>query len=384
MVFLKNLKNIIFKKPEEKNKDYLIELFKNIENIQKQNKSVSFTIVGVKKNGFLIKIKGLFGYVSFAHMPWKYSHLNKWRTVSKSLINTSFKGKIYQIKENSILVDAKNHALETPILVNDIEYQGIVIKKLKFGILVDIGYDFNWQYGSVIGLIYAKKTEKISFLNKIEVGNIITTTFSGYRESNKIVLTHKEIEKERDEKEKDFNRFKQNTENYRKRVLVKTYNENKIFYLENKPIQILTQNKYYKHLYNKNVVHKIINTLKDGDFIECYIVSIGENYKISAILNIHKVDSNQLKLNNLKKELQNLIGTEQKILVRCNNTSGKPRFYFNNKTIKMPIKKSIYNRTERLDVRRTFSQLEDKDVIICEILGYYENGTPYAKLLFEN
>lgn len=388
MDFLEKFKKLITnsKKESEENIDYLSDLFKNIENIQKQGKTVSFKIIDVKQNGFSIKVAGLFGYVSFAHMPWEYNHLYKWRLISKFLINKKYYCKIHSIKNKSIVVDAKYHKIEPAILANEIEYKGIVLKKLKFGLLVDIGYDFNWEHGAIIGLIYTKKSEKLSFVKNIELGDIITTCFDGYRESNKIVLKNKEIEKERIEKEELFYKFQQNTEDYRKRILVKEINGKKLFFFDEKPVQILKKNTHYKHLYNKQIVSKIIDNLNNDDFIECNIVSVKENYKITATLNVKKVDSAQLKQTKEENQLIKLIGTEQEILVRRNNTLNKPKFYlnkFDKRAIKLPILKSIYNREERVDLRNILKKLEDKDIILCEIIGVYENGVPYAKLLFE-
>jgi hypothetical protein len=95
-----NFLKIFNTKEEEEN--FLLKLITNIEFLEESKKNVPFRIIEVKEKGFLVKVGGLFAYVSFHHMPWRYTSNENWKAVSKFLIGKSFFCNIYQVKRNPL------------------------------------------------------------------------------------------------------------------------------------------------------------------------------------------------------------------------------------------------------------------------------------------
>jgi hypothetical protein len=182
-----------------KEKEYVIKLADNLEILQKGDKKVSFIIVEKKSKGFTIKVAGLFAYVSYFNMPWKYSQNNScWNAIANSLIDKVFFCNINQITRNPIFidVDARVHQFREIELIEKQEYKGIIISKAAYGIFVDIGYHFGWKFGSIIGLIHKSNIEYLSYIESKSVGKEITSVFYGYNADRAIMLGDQHFQKE--------------------------------------------------------------------------------------------------------------------------------------------------------------------------------------------
>ncbi len=169
-LFWKKIKDKLFgRKNSPGNKEYLIKLVKNLERLKTENKSIPFTIIGVREKGFIVKVGGLYAYLSFNYMPWKYSTFEPWKVVSKYLIGIRFYCKIYRIDKDPlfILINAKNHIFRNIKLTENSKYTGVVIRKAKYGLFVDIGYHFGWKYGSFVGLIHKSKFQKMNMTKRM-------------------------------------------------------------------------------------------------------------------------------------------------------------------------------------------------------------------------
>ena len=73
-------------------KNYLTKLVENLEIIKSENKTIYFFITAVKEKGFQIKVGGLYGFVSFHHMPWHYNSPKYWKVISQELITRVISG----------------------------------------------------------------------------------------------------------------------------------------------------------------------------------------------------------------------------------------------------------------------------------------------------
>ncbi len=71
-------------------KPYLIELIDKFEETIDSKKNIPFKIVDIRDKGFVVKTEGLFGFISFHHMPWSYQNINSWTVVYPAI-----KGKIF-------------------------------------------------------------------------------------------------------------------------------------------------------------------------------------------------------------------------------------------------------------------------------------------------
>jgi len=259
----------------ENDKEYLSILVERLEHLKAENKRVPFTIVKVKENGFIVKVSGLFAYVSFYFMPWKYNSIEFWKPVSKHLIGKKFYCNIYRIQKEplSIMINAECHRFKQIKLDVNSEYPGLVIHKAKYGVFIDIGYNFNWEYGSFVGLMHIKNFSKEEY-DKICVGDILNIVFYGYTEQGKIVLGNNSLQKEWLTGELE------NLVGSVQDVTVKI-NENgeREFYVKEKFKTVLPINKIFYPGY-KSKAKNIIYNLKDDDVIQCEVLKINKRRKV--------------------------------------------------------------------------------------------------------
>src|SRR5690554_6996602 len=76
---------------KKKNTDYLTPLFENIEKAYVDQLVLTFRIVEPKTSGFVIKVGGLFAFLLYKDIGWKYSNLDVWRDISETFIGVYFK-----------------------------------------------------------------------------------------------------------------------------------------------------------------------------------------------------------------------------------------------------------------------------------------------------
>jgi len=68
----KTAENIEYYLDSKNDKDYLQDLLLNIKKAYKNQTKLTFRIVKPKDKGFLVKVGGLFAFVSFNHFGWSY------------------------------------------------------------------------------------------------------------------------------------------------------------------------------------------------------------------------------------------------------------------------------------------------------------------------
>ncbi len=174
----------------EKNEASPSFLITNFENKIKENDIHSFRIEDVREKGFIVKIYGLFAYVSFFHMPWKYYDPLVWRAMFPHLKNKVFFGNIfsYDPLKHSIKIDAKNMVFEPLDIPVDKNYEAIVLNKVDFGIFVEIGHCFDWKYGSVSGLLHKQNFDDQKMINDFNSGDEIDVIYWGRNENEQHVF----------------------------------------------------------------------------------------------------------------------------------------------------------------------------------------------------
>lgn len=190
--FLQNLFGLT--KPVEKEQDkygYLKKLVENLEEIKNNNTLASVVIKEVKPKGFIIKAGGLFGFLSFGHMPWQYKNIEYWTSLAPHLIEQRFFCSIHNIKATNpfeLIVDGKSHKFQPIELEEGVAYSSIVLHKSSYGLFLEIGYNFNWQFGSLVGLAHKSNLTDIDTYNNAKNGDIITAYFYGFTNDNKPVF----------------------------------------------------------------------------------------------------------------------------------------------------------------------------------------------------
>jgi ribosomal protein S1 len=267
--------NYVFNpKKEEEEKTYLDELLNNLKESLINNRTLKFQIKSAKRNGFVVKVGGMFAFISYNYMPWEYKSIQNWRGVSKHLINQVFYCKIHSIDENTIpikiLINAENHRFQKKTLTENERYKGIVNHKSKYGLFVDIGYHYNWDFGSFVGLIYKSTYLNDDKLLSAVVGDIVESHYFGVKKNGEIILGNKYFQKEW---------LTGELENYvgtNRMAMVMTDETGKRgYFIDGKFRTVIHLNK--ERFPNRNKLKKDLNNLKLYSEFECKILRISKS-----------------------------------------------------------------------------------------------------------
>ena len=174
-----NLTNRIkrfFGRPDKK--EWLEKLIQNAEGYCEEEKSLPFRIIRSKEKGFVVKVSGLYAFVFFNHMPWKYPIMADWCVVSPHLIGKIFYGKIHKINRDplSIIIDGDVEQFRKPDLFEGGEYYGLVV---------------HWKRGSMLGLMHKSQFEKISDFQQCNLGDVVEVAYQGLSKDGHITLGNK-------------------------------------------------------------------------------------------------------------------------------------------------------------------------------------------------
>lgn len=188
--------NVMFKPPEKDS--YLPKLIENLEQQKEEDNSLPFKILDIKEKGFIVKVGGLYAYISFFHMPWQYAHSELWKVVFPFIKEKVFFCKIHRISKYplSILVDGGIPQFRTAVLMEDEKYEGVVLKKTSDYLCVDIGFDFAWRFGSLPGICYKDDFEKVEMFNDQKIGEVVKLCFLGYSNNKQIILGNSSNDKD--------------------------------------------------------------------------------------------------------------------------------------------------------------------------------------------
>lgn len=267
---LKEQVKSLFQKQEEKT--YLEKLLDSIETRDSEGNNLPFRIVDIKERGFTVKVCGLFGYISFAHMPWTYKNNLAWNAVFQYIKGNLFFGEIYKTQRDpvSIILNGEIPQFKEPALREDNLYYGVVINKIDYGVFVDIGYSFNWKSGSVIGLLHISNFESNDNFEKIEIGEIIKIIFWGTNDTEQLIFGLKA-----DSKEWYNSEIEQLTDTITPVKVTKTLDNNPSYEVMDRYSATLLID---KTLYpgNKSVIKKAIRNLDNNEIIHCRILSINK------------------------------------------------------------------------------------------------------------
>ncbi len=282
-----NYKNSIIKfftsksiKEPKANNNYLVELLENLEYVKSENKTISFLITEIKEKGFKIKVGGLFGFVSFQHMPWQYNNMKFWEAISSEIINKKFFCKIYLLKKEPIkvLIDAKVHKFQKLEFSKKMEIEGIVLKNVKYGLFIEIGHCFNWKYGSCVGLLHKKNVSDYNLWKAKKIGEKTNVVFHGFRKDNKIILGDNTTIKEWSTGELD--EYVGTIQD----IIVKIDEQgNRLFLLKEKfTVQLPITKTFYSEK-NKTKIKSLLKLIKNNEVLTCKIVHINyKKHKITA------------------------------------------------------------------------------------------------------
>ncbi len=165
-------------------KRYLTKLVTDFEGLIEQDENIAYKIIGLKTKGFLIKASGIIGFISFNHMPWKYENIKTWKAIYPAIKGKIFFGRVHQFCKApiSLILNGEIPQFKIPELNKNERYKGIIINKTKWGAFIDIGFHFNWNCGSIVGMVHKSNFTSIEVFDQIAIGETIAFF---YMENNK-------------------------------------------------------------------------------------------------------------------------------------------------------------------------------------------------------
>jgi len=370
-------------------KSYVFGLIRNFEEKCKQQEHHPFKIFDIREKGFLVKVYGLNAYVSFLHMPWKYNNISCWADTFPYLKGKIFYGRVFKFtkKPVSIFLNGDIPQFKTPELFEGVKYEGVVIYKLAYGLLVDIGYEFGWTCGSLVGLLHKANFENPQTLNEINTGELIEIIFWGYNENEKMIFGLNEEIREW---------ITGSVTRFIGRIVPVHISTD-----EKGKVNLLVENKYYGKipvsalLYPLHMakVSRAISKLIDGDIIHCEIIDVNrEKMKLvlkwysmpeveSISLRYLKVKPETHQINRVKAKNENfsnfsekldLIGRFAKVEVqRKPDKYGRicTAYLVENKfTGKLAFTNNTYVISKK-DAAQIENGLQDGEIIYCEVTG---------------
>lgn len=326
-------------------KTYLPKLIDNFEKRSIEQENHPFKIIDIRENGFAIKIYGLYGYIAFNHMPWRYANIDSWNFVFPYLKGKILFGKIFKFEKEplSIILNGEISQFKKPELIENKKYKGVVIHKTSYGVFVDIGYSLKWNYGSIVGLLHKSNFENEELFEKTNPGEIIELVFWGYNENEQHIFGQNPQLKEW------FNGEIENLVGKRLPVNIIKAENGKICYLvENKYDATLPITKEL-YPYNKTQIKSAIRRFIDGDIIHCEIVNVNKTrrrlqLRWNSFSEIEKINLRNIIIekptSNKKNEQEK---GEYKLLLNRINTGLIEKLELIGKTVKVEVIKKEDN-----------------------------------------
>ena len=268
-----NIKNSIFRLLNIPNKKtYLSKLIDNFENLKTEQESHAFKITDIREKGFIVKVHGLLGYISFYHMTWKYNNIESWKAIFPYIKGKILFGKIFKFEKESlsIFLDGDIPQFKKIKLYKNKKYKGIIIQKVNYGAFVDIGYNFKWKCGSLVGLLHKLNFENEELFEKTNPGETIELFFWGYTENEKLIFG------QRSELKEWFTGEIQSLMDKTLPVnIIKPENGEKRYLVKNKHNAALPVTKI-QYPDNRKQIRIAVRKLQDGDIIHCKIIDINK------------------------------------------------------------------------------------------------------------
>lgn len=256
----------------QEEKSYLSKLIENFEELEQSGENIPFKITEIRRKGFVIKVAKLFGFISFDYMPWKYENHNYWNTVYPSIKGKIFFAKTHQFRKNplSIILNGEIPQFKKPELNENDKYRGIIINKTKYGLFIDCGCHFNWDCGSIVGMVHKSKYAPIEIFESLEIGETIESFFLGNNNKGQLLFGDNKTAREwlNGEVEKLVGEILP--------VKIIKINDDKTSYLANEKYNatLPTTSRIYPS--NRKIIKSAIKNFENGDLIHCEILEVNK------------------------------------------------------------------------------------------------------------
>jgi len=372
-------------------KRYISKLADNIEKQKSEDNILPFKLTGICENGFKIKVGGLFGYISFNHMPWKYVNKEAWKFIFPYLNGKVLFGRIYEFKKNplKIILNGEFPQFRKPDLIISGTYTGIVINKTAFGVFVELGYYFKWKCGSIVGLMHASSFENIESFETTAAGQLIEAYYGGLNDRNQLVLGKKEFIDQWYSGEADIY-FAETVEV----KVLKSVEKKTCLIAENKFDAVIPVTSVI-YPDNKKQISRALKNLANGDIIHGKVISINKLKKhmilkwenqeeINTIFSrIYNSATAKNRTDEIRNTIQNiadeeivhklkLVGkTAQITVVKQEDKFGRLKNHYlveNKYEGKIHVTHDTY-RISKKETKQIEKNLENGELIECEITG---------------
>jgi len=362
-------------------KSYLKTLVSNLELYYQRNNTISFLITQAKQKGFIVKVGGLFAYIPFHYMPWQYKRIESWRIVSNTLIDKKFYCKVKAIEKDPIKIEinAKIHICKELVYHQKTAVLGLVIGRTKFGIFVEIGAFYHWEYGSCIGLLHRNNMADQDFFNSVRVGNEISTFFHGFSRNHQIILGDASIDKVWSTGELDtlINTIQPVT-------IVISEHGNRSFFVKGKYEAILPISKLFYPNTSISKIKSALKQYKNNDTIRCKILKIDYSARKMIVQwlttiehTISPANANQLLHlvdGKTAKKMQALLyqkPIEVKVFKKSKYSKAEENKYYihNNLEVALSITSTKYNLTKK-GIEAIENKFKHGDKLNCTLVSF--------------
>ncbi|HBG41830.1 MAG TPA: hypothetical protein DDZ96_10130 [Porphyromonadaceae bacterium] len=290
----------------EKQKETRDVTFEKILLAKANGETLHFHIVKDGNSGFIVRIGNLQGFTSYKNMPWRYSSLEEWKAVSPYLAEVSFTGKLFSVNpaRKSFIIDALPYERTSPALETNRVYTGIILNKSAKNIKVELGNNFNWEYGSLQGVIpFDTISGGSESLQNLRPGETRFVTFSSYNspKRKKAIVTQAAVDIQstpkddsapqpaappKKEKEKLTKEEIQSLKEYvgtAQPVTISAHPYNGRTYMLNERYRCLLENTEAFYGEKQNQVREYLRTKNIGDKIDCEVLAINEKTGLMTI-----------------------------------------------------------------------------------------------------
>lgn len=185
-------------KGSDKN-SWITERLDEIEKHKLNQDTLPFKIVEAKNSGFLAKVKGLYAFIGFNYMPWKYDTVDEWKAMAPSLTGNTFMCNIVDVNRdnNRVTLNGDVPQFDKAELTPGKKYIGLIIKIAKYGVFIDIGYHFDWKYGSLRGLLHKSLLAENEKMYDFVVGQEIMTVYQEHKDEGSLTFCNNQKKIER-------------------------------------------------------------------------------------------------------------------------------------------------------------------------------------------
>jgi ribosomal protein S1 len=260
-----NLSTIFDEKP------HVLELYRKMENRMEKDRRTVISWREPKEKGVVVKTGGVYAYVPFSLMPWTYKIAQWWNHVLPHMMYIKWFGRVIDVDYTvpMIKIDARQSFDDPPQPEEGKAYKGVVVRKDRHGVTLDMGLHFQWKSGPLLQAVNGLDMNQ--YLSDIAPGDVIYPRFLGLDSHQNWILSMRHLTREermeerREIFENEVDVSVKVDESGRRRCLVK----------DQIPVSMIAEKAIYKEF--KGKVRRAIKRLKDGDVIKCRVYPTSQN-----------------------------------------------------------------------------------------------------------